>query len=156
MMRRHDSGVTLVEVLVVLVLVGIMAAAVGLSLGPADRGDAIDREADILTARLNRAADEVLLSGAPVAFVWDGEGYHFEVPGPEGWIPHPIPLLGQDHRMTGAVDLAEDATNAGRFVVTADLLPESGTPLEIVLRTGQATSERIVFDGINAARIIPS
>ena len=156
MIRRRDAGVTLVEVLVVLVLVGIMAAAVGLSLGPADRGDAIAREADILTARLNRAADEVLLSGAPVALVWNVDGYHFEVPGPDGWIPHPVTLLGEDHRLTGAVDLSENAVDQGRFVVNADLLPEGGVPLVIVLRTGRTARETIMFDGVNAARTLPS
>ena len=37
--RHQDAGVTLVEVLVVLVLVGIMAGIVGLSIGTGSRGD---------------------------------------------------------------------------------------------------------------------
>ena len=60
--RRQDAGVTLVEVLVVLVLVGIMAGIVGLSIGTGSRGDIAKQEADLLVDRLNRAADDVILT----------------------------------------------------------------------------------------------
>ncbi len=139
-----------------LVLIGVMAGAVGLSLGPADRGDAVSREADLLTARLNRAADEALLTGAPVAFVWDRQGYRFEVPGPDGWVPHPVSLLGDPHPMAGGVDLSPGDDADGRFVVTADLLPETGQPLVVTLRGGQISDVRVQFDGVNAQRLAPA
>lgn len=155
-MRRADAGVTLVEVLVVLVLIGVMASAVGLSLGPADRGDSLDRETDLLLARLNRASDEVLLSGVPTAFVWGPDGYHFEIPGSDGWVPHPVALLGEIHALSRAVDVGDTGYTEGRFIVTADLLPQGGAPLDLILRDGAAARVAITFDGVNATRRSPS
>ena len=69
-MRSRDAGVTLVEVLVVLVLVGIMAGAIGLSLGPADRGDAANVATDRYAAAASSAADRraaVLAAGRRAA-----------------------------------------------------------------------------------------
>ena len=150
-MRRFDAGVTLVEVLVVLVLIGIMAGAVGLSLGPADRGDAVDREATLLTARLNRAADEALLSGRDLAFVRDADGYRFEVREGMDWVPHPLALLARPHAVSGAA-LDDGGVPEGRYVVAGDLIPAEGQPLTLVLRGGGGYAVDVTFDGVNATQ----
>ena len=99
--RHQDAGVTLVEVLVVLVLVGIMAGIVGLNIGSGSRGDIAKQEADLLVARLNRAADDVILTGVPMGFVWGAEGYRFDVYNGEIWVPHPLPVLKEPHLLAG-------------------------------------------------------
>ena len=155
-MRRHtDAGVTLVEVLVVLVLVGVMAGAIGLSLGPADRENAAYREATLLTARLNRAADEAVLAGMPMAFHWDQDGYWFEVRGSDDWQPHPVPLLGTRHDMTGTPPRDADGGREGRYVIDGDLLPASGTVLRINLRSAGGPDQNVAFDGVNAWQEVP-
>ncbi|WP_392337469.1 prepilin-type N-terminal cleavage/methylation domain-containing protein [Loktanella salsilacus] len=149
-MRSRDAGVTLVEVLVVLVLVGIMAGAIGLSLGPADRGDAANREATLLIARLNRAADEALLTGAATAFVWGDGTYRFEVRQIDGsWGPHPIELLGTPHQV-GIINFSGDGGSDGRYVVDGDLLPATMATLRLTMRSANGSDEVVSFDGVNA------
>ena len=76
--RRHgEAGVSLVEVLVVLAIIGVMAGVGVLGLGAADRGARAEAEARRLADRLQLAADEVLVTGTPHALVWDAEGYRF-------------------------------------------------------------------------------
>ncbi|SHF96947.1 general secretion pathway protein H [Loktanella atrilutea] len=152
-MRARDAGVTLVEVLVVLVLIGVMAGAVGLSLGPVDRGDALQREATLLAARLNRAADETLLTGDVVAFVWDADGYRFEVQRGADWQPHPVALLAEPHATPGARPTDPDGAAEGRFVVDGDLLPVTGAPLALTLRADSGLETLIRFDGVNAVQV---
>ena len=154
-MRARDAGVTLVEVLVVLVLIGVMAGAVGLSLGPVDRGDTLEREVTLLAARLNRAADETLLTGDAVAFVWDAGGYRFEVLRGADWQPHPVALLAATHATPGARPSGPDGAAEGRFVVDGDLLPVTGVPLTLSLRADNGLETQIRFDGVNAVRVDP-
>ena len=61
----------------VLAIVGVMAGVGILGLGAADRGARAEAEAQRLADRLQLAADEVLVTGAPHALVWDAEGYRF-------------------------------------------------------------------------------
>ncbi len=49
--RMHRSGMTLVEILVVLAIVGVMAGVVTLGVGAADRGMGVETEANRLADR---------------------------------------------------------------------------------------------------------
>ena len=148
--RDAQAGVTLVEVLVVLVLIGVMAGVVGLSLGPVDRGGALDREANLLVARLNRAADEALLANAPVAFVWTQNTYAFLTLQQNAWATHPLPALGTPHEIGGGLQFLGDGSDGGRFLVLASLIPALGQPLLLSLGNSTAQSLDIEFDGVNA------
>jgi general secretion pathway protein H len=147
--RRAQAGVTLVEVLVVLVLIGVMTAVVGLSLGPSNRGSAAGREAQLLTTRLNRAADEAVLTGAPVALVWTDAAYKFLTLKDDIWIPHPIAVLGTPHALDGGLHFGGDLAGGGQFVVLASLRPAQGAALELTLGDG-AQVQTVVFDGATA------
>ena len=61
---RRDAGVSLIEVLVGVSILGIVAFAITLSLQPQAR--LLDRETDRLALRLNQAAEEAVATGAPV------------------------------------------------------------------------------------------
>lgn len=148
--RHQDAGVTLVEVLVVLVLVGIMAGIVGLSIGTGSRGDIAKQEADLLVARLNRAADDVILTGVPMGFVWGAEGYRFDVYDGEIWVPHPLPVLKEPHLLAGRTRIAG---SAGTIVVSTDSRPSEDSPLSLELRAGDDAAEYVRFDGISAAHL---
>ena len=155
MVRPAQAGVTLVEVLVVLVLIGIMAAVVGLSLGPADRGSAAGREAQLLTTRLNRAADEALLTGAPVALVWTDAAYTFLTLKDDIWAAHPIAVLGTPHPLDSRLRFGGDLAGGGQFVVLASLRPAKGAALELTLGDG-AQMQTVVFDGADAHVLAPA
>ena len=75
--RDPQAGLTLIEMLVVLVIVAVMAGVAVLGLGALDRGARAEAEARRLADRLQLASDQVLVSGAPLAMVWDAGGYRF-------------------------------------------------------------------------------
>tara|TARA_R110002049_G_scaffold64827_1_gene170646 strand:- start:3341 stop:3835 length:495 start_codon:yes stop_codon:yes gene_type:complete len=148
--RLHDAGVTLVEVLVVLALIGILAGVVGLSFGSGPRGDVAGQEADLLVARLNRAADEVMLTGVPMGFVWAAEGYRFDLYDGDTWQPHDLPILAAPHLLGGETRIADAA---GAMVLSRDMDPGAAGPLTLELLSGAGPSEVIRFDGLNAVRL---
>ena len=151
--RVGNAGVTLVEMLVVLVLIGVMAGAVALSIGPADRGGGAGREARLLAARLDRAADEVLLDGAPVALVWTPDNYRFLTLSAGDWVPHPVAILGQPHAFGRGLSFLGEAAAGGRFVLRPDLVPADDAPLTLAIgASGSAAgdSDRVRFDGSRA------
>lgn len=126
MSRDGEAGVTLVEVLVVLVLVGLMAGAVGLRLGDRPSDSAEQREATRLAVRLSLAADTALTTGEAATFTW----------GPDGYSLGDGPL-----RRTSAPIL----TAPGQYPISPDLLPARSGPLRLTL--GDTT---VVFDGARA------
>jgi general secretion pathway protein H len=73
----REAGMTLVEMLVVLAIVGITAGAAALSIGSATRAPNIESEARRLADRLQLAADDVMVSDRPLAFIWNEKGYAF-------------------------------------------------------------------------------
>ncbi len=72
---RRQGGVTLVEVLLALAIVGLAASVVVLNAPASDRQ--VRREAERFAARLAAAQDEALLSGRPVGLDPVAGGYRF-------------------------------------------------------------------------------
>ena len=152
--RPIEAGVTLVEMLVVLVLVATLAGAVALSL-PAARGADPLVEAELLAARMRRASEEALLAGAPVALAWDGEGYRFLVSMDGAWTPHPVRLLAETRTLPSGLALAGE----GIFAVTSADLPLDGQPLRLGLGRAGADPVRAVavtWDGATATVTEPA
>lgn len=140
--RAPEAGITLVEMLVVLALIGVTAGAVGLGLGPAMRGPDAQAEGRLLAARMHRASEEALLTGQPVALVWTDRDYRFLALGPEGWAAHPVPLLAEVKPLSAALRLS----GPGTFVVTGADLPADGTPLDLRIE-GDGSTVTVTWDG---------
>ena len=75
--RRRDSGLTLIEMLVVLAIVGIAAGVTMLGLNSADRDARAEAEAVRLARNLSLSVDEAIVGGTPLALIWDAAGYRF-------------------------------------------------------------------------------
>ena len=73
--RRNESGFTLVELMVVLVIIGLAAAAVMLSMP--EPGGSVEAEAERFAARAKAARDEAIVNSRPVALLVDAGGYAF-------------------------------------------------------------------------------
>jgi len=92
---------TLVEMLVVLVIIGIAAGAVTLGMGAAIRTASAESEARALAARLRLAADDVMVTDRSLAFVADAKGYGFVIWDGRRWTPGDGALLGRHDLATG-------------------------------------------------------
>jgi len=120
--RVRQSGFTLLELLVVLVIMGIMLGAVSLTAMQSTR-QRLQTDAQRVSLLLQLAREEAIVRNRPIAFEVQDKGYHF--------------LVYNDNQWNKLEDL--DSLRGRDFA-----LPE--TKLEIVSNDEQAASNlRIVF-----------
>lgn len=140
-----ESGLTLVEMLVVLAIIGVAAGATVLGMGAAARGASVEAEAQRLAARLQLAADDAMVADRPVALAWTRDGYGFVAwdgrrwrrEGGEGFAPHDLP---------GGMTLA--VFPAGQPIAVMF----DGPPISARL-VGAAGTWRVVYDGLRARAV---
>lgn len=148
MVGGRRSGMTLIEVLVTLAIMGVLATMVILGLGVSDRGLTVQTEANRLTERLGLAADEAMVTRRPIALAWDARGYGFVTRGPGGdWGADSHALLGQRRELPQALTLTSTAP------ALIDLTDASGTTFEMSV-TDARQSLTVAFDGLNATTSI--
>ncbi len=155
--RYTDGGMTLVEILVVLAIIGVMASVLELSVSGGSRNaDVLEREATVLSTRLERAASIALLDGRPAGFVWDGKSYGFVSLKDGAWTEHSDGILALAHELDVAVQLSVFGRQRGQYLIRPDMLPTVSDPdtnqlasLRIDLTNSQH-AWRIEFDGVSA------
>ena len=81
----RDGGFTLVEMMVVLVVLGLMAAVVVVALPSSQM--TLGSESERFAARLKRAQEESILTNRPVEVSLTQVGYGFRVRTVQGWQP---------------------------------------------------------------------
>jgi general secretion pathway protein H len=145
----RDAGLTLVEVMVALAIIGVVSgvAVLGLGLGGGSSAS-IEAEARRLASRLRLAADEAMVTSSPLALDWDDRSYGFVdwSPAARTWTPSKIAVLGARHDLARGVRL-EAARAEGPSLIAIDGL---GPPILVELKSGAATW-RVAFDGLNVA-----
>jgi general secretion pathway protein H len=96
--RRRARGFTLIELLVVLAIVAIASAGGAFALRDAG-GPQLDREAQRLGALLESARARSRLTGQPVRWLADAQGFHFEgLPRntlPQAWLDADTRVVGR-------------------------------------------------------------
>jgi len=137
-----EAGLTLVEMLVVLAIIGVTAGAVVLAVGRAGGGGA-QAEARRLATRLALAADETMVTDRALALDWDTKSYRFLEWNGKAWVKSGTPAL-EAHDLPGGLKLEIGASRP--LPIGADM---GGATLEA--RIGSARDKwRVAFDGVNA------
>ncbi len=142
-----QTGMTLIEMLIVLAIIAVAAGAVTLGIGAATRKPSVETEARRLASRLQAAADDAMLGDRLIAFTAEKHGYGFAT-------------IGMDGKMIPRTDdaLAPHTLPAG-ITVTLDVRPPvvlgvdgSGRPLAATVENG---SQRWIvrYDGLTATAV---
>ncbi|MEN3749799.1 GspH/FimT family pseudopilin [Sphingomonas sp. HF-S3] len=82
--RPGETGLTLIEMMIVLVIIGISTGAVVLGIGSATRAPTVESEARRLATRLQSASDDAMLGDRMMAFTVADDGYGFATIGGDG------------------------------------------------------------------------
>ena len=90
-----ERGMTLIEIMVVLAVIGVAAGAVSLGIGAASRSSSVQSEAVRLADMVQLAADQAMVDDRRLTLNWSEEGYSFDrgdgVAGAEALAPHELP-----------------------------------------------------------------
>jgi general secretion pathway protein H len=151
MRQSGETGLTLVEMLVVLAIIGVMAGVTVLAMGADGGGVRAEAEARRLAARLQLAADETMVTDRAIAFAPEADGYRFVTwsPATGTWRPDPIAELGERHALPGGMKLATDI-GARSLPIGAD---GASGPMRARL-TGGDRGWTIAFDGTGATATV--
>ena len=147
MRRDRQSGLTLIEMLIVLVIMGIATSAAVLSVNMVGRDRRAEDEAVRLVAHLEMAVDEGLVSRAPLALFWTAGGYGFKRQTADGWKAAETPRLVADHALPSALVLRRMDGVTDPVLVAEDGLGPA-VNLEI---TGTGVPWVVAFNGFSAA-----
>ncbi|WP_229668306.1 prepilin-type N-terminal cleavage/methylation domain-containing protein [Stakelama pacifica] len=100
--QRDERGMTLIEMLIVLAIIGIAAGAVSLGIGAATRAPSAEAEAHALATRLQAAADDAMLGDRLTALTVRDNGYGFATLEGGKWVPRTDDALAF-HRLPGGM-----------------------------------------------------
>ncbi len=138
-----QTGMTLIEMLIVLAIIGVAAGAVTLGIGAATRAPNVESEARRLATRLQAAADDAMLGDQAIAFTIDEHGYGFAQLGAKGLVPRTDGPLAF-HTLPGGMDM--------RLSVPPPVLlgvDGTGQAMSATI-TGGDQHWRVDYDGITA------
>ncbi|MHA6720820.1 GspH/FimT family pseudopilin [Sphingomonas sp. RS6] len=145
--RPSEAGLTLIEMLIVLAIIGVAAGAVTLGIGAASRKPSVESEARRLASRLQAAADDAMLGDRLVAFTADAHGYGFATIGTNGKLAPRTDDALAPHTLPGGITLTLDTRPP--VVLGVD---GSGKPLSATIDNG---SQRwlVRYDGLTASAV---
>lgn len=140
--RPSEAGMTLVEMLVVLAIIGVMAGAVALGMGSVTRAPSVETEARRLATRLQAAADDAMLGDRTIAFTVRKDGYGFAVMSRDGKVVPRTDAAFGFHQLPGGM------------VMTLSVRPPvvlgvdgAGKPMQAVIESGPR-KWTVVYDGM--------
>ena len=150
--KRRDSqaGLTLIETLIVIAVIGVATATAMMGLNGSDRGDRAEAEAVRLAQHLSLAVDEALVSGMPLQLLWDERGYAFVqwTGGGAEWQPAAVPMLAARHDLRPPLSMAVSGTGDALMIAASG----SGLARHIDFH-GIGLPWRVEFDGFSALAV---
>jgi general secretion pathway protein H len=142
--RPSEAGMTLIEMMIVLVIIAVMAGAVTLGMGSVTRAPSVETEARRLATRLQAAADDAMLGDRTIAFTVQKHGYGFATVAADGTtVPRTDSALGF-HQLPGGMVLTLSARPPVILGVDG-----AGRPMQALIESGQQRWQ-VVYDGMTA------
>ncbi|MGV3457579.1 prepilin-type N-terminal cleavage/methylation domain-containing protein [Sphingomonas sp.] len=141
--RSGERGMTLIEMLIVLVIIGVAAGGVALGIGPATRAPSVETEARRLALRLQAAADDAMIGDRIIAFTVEKDGYGFAAVGRDGSMA-PLSDGLAFHRLPGGIAVELDVTPPVMMGVDG-----AGKPLNATISNGEQVWV-VRYDGMTA------
>lgn len=122
----RQTGFTLVEILVVLVIIGITVAMVSINLMPDDKR-VLTTEAQKLALLFEQARDEAIISGKEIAWSAEGDKTRFWRKDDQGkWTPNSGDELFRERDLASGVKLAELQINSVKAAMNERLIFSPG------------------------------
>ncbi|MFN3311973.1 MAG: prepilin-type N-terminal cleavage/methylation domain-containing protein [Hyphomonas sp.] len=145
--RSPDAGLTLVEMLVVLAIIGAAGGAVmfgGIAGGRTERAGS---EAIRLANRISLGADEALVTGQLHRLAWDARGYSFQRRDASGdWVAAALPALAMRRDLPASLWIGRPSADDSPV-----LIPSGGIAAPAwVSVNGPGAPATIFFDGSRA------
>ncbi|MCD2325095.1 prepilin-type N-terminal cleavage/methylation domain-containing protein [Sphingomonas sp. IC-56] len=140
-----EAGMTLIEMLIVLVIIGVAAGAVTLGIGAATRAPTVETEARRLAMRLQAAADDAMLGDRMIAFTAEKHGYGFATIGPDGRMIARTDDALAFHRLPDGIVVTLSAKPPVMLGVDG-----AGRPLSATIERGDQRW-RVSYDGLTAS-----
>jgi general secretion pathway protein H len=140
----REGGFTLLELLVVIVILGIVAGMVSLSIAPSEQRR-LTEELDRLAALFRLAHDEARVGGIAITWQADAEGYRFLVSdGERGGIGSDDPLRARIWPFDVREVIAPDIV-FGREPLMSPVRVQIATPTRVVIMDLDAFGELTVL-----------
>lgn len=131
-------GFTLIEILVVVVILGVLAAAVTLAVGAAGGERQLARQAEQMRALIGYACEQAELGGRDLGLSFDTIGYHFSVIERGDWVPNATVELRARKWLRG---LTATLSRDGQPIAVTDNTPEK--PQLVCFSSGELTPFRL-------------
>ena len=148
--NHRQSGFTLLEVMITLVLIGIITTFAVLSLRGSSDSERLANEARRLVALLELNRQEAILRGEQRGVFFTERGYSFFNRERKEWLPLSDSTLLKDYRLPAGLQLAlwvED-----RKIKLDD---KTSTPQVLLLSSGETTDFRVSFSSEDKSTIKP-
>jgi general secretion pathway protein H len=145
-----QSGFTLIEMMVVLVIIGIMVTSVVLSIRTDDLGEHMEMEMQRIQALLKLAREEAVMQNEDIALKVTENTYSFEILGDKGWEPITGDQIFRARKVVDGTELAlkvddleikfgqqQEAAGEDKIPPPRIFILSSGEimPFELILRT---------------------
>jgi general secretion pathway protein H len=103
---RAQSGFTLIEIMVVVVIIGIMASSIVLSIRTDKLGEHMEMDMQRIQALLKMAREEAVMQNEEIALRVGENSYSFEILGEKGWQAITDDKIFRERKVVDGTELA--------------------------------------------------